>query len=100
MTMQRLLVCTMAAGLALAGCSARVGYGYVTTAPPLPRVEARGVAPGAGFVWIDGFWHWSGNGYAWSPGRWERPPRHGARWVPGRWEHSHGGYHWREGRWR
>jgi hypothetical protein len=61
-------------GLSMAGCAG--GYAYYSSAPPPPvRVEARGVAPGAGFVWVDGYWGYRGGNYAWVPGNWVRPPR-------------------------
>jgi hypothetical protein len=83
----------------LAGCTG--GYSYYASAPPPPvRVEGRGVAPGAGFVWVDGFWAFRGGAYAWDPGHWVRPPRPRAVWVPGRWDRRSGRYYYREGRWR
>ncbi len=101
MTKQRLLLGIAVVALGMIGCSAHVrAYGYITTPPPPPRVEVYSVAPGPGFVWISGFWGWAGNDYVWTPGRWERPPRRGAKWAPGRWEHRGGQYYWREGRWR
>lgn len=87
-------------GLSLAGCAGG-GYAFYATAPPPAiRVEQRGVAPGVGFVWIDGYWGYSGGRYAWVPGRWDRPPRGHSRWEAGRWERRHGRYEYREGRWR
>ena len=86
-----------------AGCAAHAGYysGYVSAPPPPPRREVIGVAPGAGFVWIDGYYGWrGGGGYYWVPGRWERPPRPHAHWAPGRWERTNRGYAWHDGRWR
>ena len=88
---------------ASAGCAAHAGYysGYVSVPPPPPRREVIGVAPGPGFLWIDGYYGWrSGGGYYWVPGRWERPPRPHAHWAPGRWEKTHHGYAWHDGRWR
>jgi len=87
-------------GLSLAGCAGG-GYAfYATTPPPAIRVESRGIAPGPGYVWIDGYWGYRGGGYAWVSGRWERPPRPRARWMAGRWETRGGRYYYREGRWR
>ncbi len=86
-------------GLSLAGCAG--GYAYYASMPPPPRrAEVRGVAPGAGFIWIDGYWGYSGGRYAWVPGYWGRPPRGRSRWEPGRWETRHGRYEYRRGRWR
>ena len=87
-------------GLSLAGCAGG-GYAFYASTPPPPvRVETRGVAPGAGFLWIDRYWGYNGGRYAWIPGRWERPPRGRARWEPGRWETRRGRYQYRQGRWR
>jgi hypothetical protein len=85
--------------LSLAGCGGGYAY-YASTPPPPVRVEARGVPPGEGFVWVDGFWAVRGGAYTWEPGRWTRPPRARAAWVPGRWESRGGRYIYREGRWR
>lgn len=67
---------------------------------PAAIVEARPARPGPGFVWIAGYHRWNGTAYVWAPGRWERPPRRGAKWVAARWEHRPGGYVFVEGRWR
>src|SRR2546426_1096897 len=69
-----------AALAALAACAPlpgrmSVGLVYVDQAPPPRRVEVVPVRPGPEFVWIDGYWGWSGPACAWVPGRWERPPR-------------------------
>jgi hypothetical protein len=79
-----------AASVTAIGC----GPGYV-------GVYARtGPAPGASSVWINGYWGYRNNSYAWVRGRWDRPPRGHRRWEDGRWEHRGDGYRWREGRWR
>jgi hypothetical protein len=72
----------------------------VKIAPPAAVVETRGAAPGPGYVWIGGYQRWDGNAYVWVPGRWETPPRAGARWVAHRWVHRGGGYVFVEGHWR
>ena len=77
------------------------GYVYYAPAPPPPvRAEVFGVAPGPGFVWINGYWGYRGGGYAWTPGRWERPPHRSARWEEGRWERHGNRWGYREGHWR
>lgn len=53
----------------------------VTDLPPAPVAEYVGVAPGPGFVWIGGYYHWAGGRWVWYRGHYERPPRPGARWV-------------------
>lgn len=68
--------------------------------PPAPRYGVVGVAPGPGFVWVEGFWNLRGSAWVWAPGRWVRPPRPGAVWVGSAWRHE--GAHWRyhRGYWR
>jgi hypothetical protein len=68
--------------------------------PPAPRFGVVGVAPGPGFVWTEGYWNLRGAAWVWAPGRWVRPPRHGAVWVGAAWRHE--GAHWRyhHGYWR
>jgi YXWGXW repeat-containing protein len=82
------------------GCVAATGRVYVRTGPPVRVVEARSVAPGPGFVWIEGYHRWDGRAYLWIPGRWDRAPRARAVWVPGHWAQERRGWYWVEGRWR
>jgi hypothetical protein len=86
------------AGVLMSGCAARVGV--VGFAPPAPRYAVMGVAPGPGYVWTEGFYDYRGGGYAWVPGRWQRPPRRNAVWVPGSWAHNGRGYEFHRGYWR
>lgn len=72
----------------------------VRVAPPAAVVETRPAAPGAGYVWINGYQNWNGSAYVWVPGRWELPPHPHARWVAHRWVHRGGGYVMVEGHWR
>jgi hypothetical protein len=90
-------------GLVFAGAltfSAAVAEVVVRIAPPRAVIETRGPRPGPNHVWIGGYHRWDGNAYAWTPGRWEQPPRPRARWVEHRWVHRRGGYVFVEGRWR
>jgi len=94
---KRLIGLVFAGGLAFSAAMAEV---VVRVAPPVAVVETRGMAPGPGYVWINGYHRWDGNAYAWNAGRWELPPRRHARWVAHRWVHRRGGYVMVEGRWR
>ena len=87
---------------AATGCASRgyYGGGYYRMPPPRPRVEAYGMAPGPGYVWLNGYWAGGGGGYVWTPGYWARPPRPHARWMAPRWEQRRGGYRFRSGYWR
>lgn len=90
-------------GLVFAGAmvfSAAAADVVVRIAPPRIVVEKRGPPPSRTHVWISGYQRWDGNAYGWAPGRWEQPPRPGARWVAHRWSHRRGGYVLVEGRWR
>lgn len=84
----------------LVGCGGGAGYYYASTPPPPLRREVVGVAPGPGYVWINGYWGWRGNSYTWVQGYYARPPRRGARWEEPRWEHDRGRYRFRQGHWR
>jgi hypothetical protein len=91
--------------LGLAACGGP-GYanGYVALQvppPPAPYVVgAVGVAPGPGYVWVDGYWNLSGNRWAWVNGRWAVPPRPRAVWVADRWERHGSGWRYHRGHWR
>lgn len=64
--------------------------------PPVPRaLHYRPVAPGPGFVWVEGYWYPVGNHYRWHEGYWTRPPYEGATWFGPRYE----GGQFFEGRW-
>jgi hypothetical protein len=51
-----------------------------------------------GYLWISGYWGWSGNTYIWIDGFWERE-RHGFHWHDGYWEETPHGFYWVEGYW-
>ena len=87
----------------LTGCvvvPARGGVypGVVAVEPPPIQEEYIGAPPVAGYVWIGGFWNWSGGRYVWAQGHWEAP-RPGYRWVPHTWSREHDGWHAHEGHW-
>lgn len=98
-----LLMLVMLSGLTLGGCvvvpphRVYVG-GVVRVGPPPLRHEVIGVAPAPGYVWIDGYWSWTGNRHVWVAGQWVAP-HPGYRWVPHRWYHERDGWHLAEGHW-
>src|SRR2546428_4255048 len=55
----------------------------VTRPPPPVRVETQTVAPGPGYIWITGYWRWTGTTYLWVPGTWVVRPRPSTVWVAG-----------------
>src|SRR5215469_6796013 len=88
---------------------AQVSVGIEIGAPPPPRVlSVRPVAPGPGWVWVEGYWYPVGHHWRWHDGYWTRPPYAGAAWaVPhyeggrfyeGFWQGNHGrvehDHHW------
>jgi len=87
-------------GAAACGATVTTGRVYLRTGPPPVVVERPAVVPGPGYVWVPGYYRWSGREYVWVSGRYERPPRARARWVPGRWVHDRGGWYFVEGHWR
>jgi hypothetical protein len=72
----------------------------VNVRPPAAIVETRPARPGPHHVWIAGYHRWDGHAYVWTPGRWEAPPRPGARWVAHKWVRRGNGWVFVEGRWR
>jgi hypothetical protein len=87
-------------GLAMAAASSCAGgYVAVESAPPPERVEVVEQAPGPGYVWVAGFWDWSGADYVWVPGGWAVPPHGRHVWIHDSWDRR--GNRWRHarGRW-
>ena len=68
-------------------------------APPPAPVETVVVAPGPGYVWVDGEWTWNG-GWVWVTGHWLVPPYPHAVWVRGGWVRGPHGYRRMPGHWR
>ena len=97
----------LALGASLAGCviapyprhADHDDGGVVVVEPPPVRIERPGPPPAVGYLWIDGFWNWSGGRHVWIPGRWEAR-RPGYHWEPHRWERGHRGWARRGGEWR
>jgi len=101
----RFMVMAAAASFLATGCvSHRVvatptGEVVVTTAPPPPRHEVITAAPGAGQVWVSGYWAHHHGRYVWVPGNWEMRPRPTAVWVQGHWDRTVSGWVWTPGHW-
>jgi hypothetical protein len=97
------LALTLAASMSMSGCVVVPAHRYyvgavVTVAPPPPRREVIGVAPNRGYVWVGGYWQWTGARHDWVAGHWEAP-RNGYHWVPHSWHHERDGWHLAEGHW-
>ena len=80
-----------------AGCAfGQFNIGISIGAPPPPRVvKVQPRSPGAGYVWIGGYWYPEGKKYKWHDGYWSRPPYEGAHWV----EPRHDGRQYFAGHW-
>jgi hypothetical protein len=76
------------------------GEVVVTEDPPAPVYETVGIAPGPGFIWIGGYYHWSGAGWVWYRGHYARPPHPGAAWIRARYEVRGGRRVYIAGYWR
>lgn len=72
---------------------------YVTEPMPAARVEVVTVAPSRDVLWVDGYWQWSGAGYAWNPGRWARPSHPGYVWHAPRYERRQNRHVYVSGQW-
>ena len=95
--------------LGLVGCVVReqayvpavstVDETVVETEPPPAQQELVSDAPSSGYVWVNGYWRWSGTGWVWAPGQW-LPPRQGYTWLPGYWGRRGRVWVYRPGHWR
>jgi len=95
--MKKLIVVLSLFVLAFAetGCS---GEAVIATQPS-DVVYTQPASPGAGYVWVDGDWYWSGGTYVYRNGYWAHP-KAGRTWVRGNWDHRANGYHWNRGHWK
>jgi len=71
----------------------------VTQVPRFPQQEARPPAPSYRQVWLDGYWTWREDGYAWIAGHWEKPPGNSTLWIRPRWVRTGGSFRFYEGHW-
>jgi outer membrane lipoprotein SlyB len=71
----------------------------VQSAPPPPPVETVVVAPGPGYMWVDGEWIWNGE-WVWVAGHWGYPPHRDAIWIRGGWDRGPRGWYRTPGHWR
>lgn len=70
-----------------------------SVAPPALPVYEQPVCPGAGYLWVPGYWSYGPDGYYWVPGLWVLAPQPGYLWTPGYWGWSGGYYAWHAGYW-
>jgi hypothetical protein len=92
------------AGSLTACAGAYAGTYYAVPGPPPPPPAygygVVGVAPGPGFVWVNGYHEWRGGSYVWVRGAWMRPPRPHAVWVAPTYRRHGNGYRYYGGHWR
>jgi hypothetical protein len=87
--------------LALAAGEAKAGGGvFVRFGPPPPPREVIYVRPGPQYVYVPGYYRWTGRKHRWTRGYWAKPPRPHAVYVPGYWAPQRGGYVFVGGYWR
>ena len=85
---------------AAVACEPTPAYsGYVAVAPPPEPVEYVVVAPGPQYVWVPGYYTWSGARYVWVTGRWSVPDRGRHQWNKGHWKQSGQGWRYQPGHW-
>ena len=97
MVLKRLMELIFVGALACSAASADI---VIRIGPPRVVIEKRPPPPSRDHVWVSGYYRWDGNAYAWTPGRWEQPPRPHAHWVAHRWVHRREGWVLVEGHWR
>lgn len=70
---------------------------FIDIAPPAPRVERMPV-PRRGYVWVPGYWNWTGHRHTWIRGTWVRE-RRGFVYAEPRWVQRDGRWELRRGQW-
>jgi hypothetical protein len=75
-----------------------IGISVGFAPPPLP-VYDQPVIPGAGYIWMPGYWAYGPAGYYWVPGTWVLPPGVGMLWTPPWWDWNGSVYVFRAGYW-
>jgi hypothetical protein len=95
-----LLTAVLLASGVMSACGGRGFIAVGTPLPPPPYAGPVGVAPGPGYVWINGFYDYSGGSWVWRHGYWAQPPYPNAVWISPFWEHDHDRYRFHRGYWR
>ncbi|ASU32179.1 YXWGXW repeat-containing protein [Mucilaginibacter xinganensis] len=69
--------------------------------PPALPVYSQPACPVEGYLWVPGYWAWSGdaNDFYWVPGVWVSPPQPGLLWTPGYWGYEGDLYVFHRGYW-
>ncbi len=72
---------------------------YSQDAPPAPMDEEVPEAPGPEYVWVNGYWTWTGGRYLWVRGHWGYRPYPGWVWSRSGWVLVDGRYRFVAGYW-
>jgi hypothetical protein len=96
-----LIAATVVAGALAQPARAEVGISIgigIPLPPPAVIYEPVPPPPAVGYVWVPGYWGWSGERYVWIRGRhvYGRP---GYVWRPDRWDHRGERWHRVSGGW-
>ncbi len=67
--------------------------------PPLTVVVVETPTPGPDYLWMSGYWDWSGYQYAWVEAHWE-PPHYGYYWSPPSHVNVSGSVNYTPGHWK
>src|SRR5579883_1196388 len=80
--------------------AAQISLSISIAPPPLP-VYDQPPCPGAGYLWVPGYWEYDYDDadYYWVPGYWVVAPSPGLLWTPGYWGWDGGYYVWHAGYW-
>lgn len=95
---QKLFIAFLVTVFTVINANAQVSLSIRIGPPPLPVYE-QPFCPGAGYLWIPGYWDYSDSGYYWVPGYWVLPPETGFYWTPGYWDYTGPYYRWHAGYW-
>src|SRR5947208_3464251 len=68
---------------------AQAATAYPTAPMPEPVYEVRPAPPAWNYMWVDGYWDWTGYDWNWSSGYWN-PPRDGYVYVGPRYVYEGG----------
>jgi hypothetical protein len=75
------------------------GY-FVATAPPPYPVEVIVAAPSPQYVWVPGYYSYSGSTYVFIQGSYQIPPRGRTTYITGQWKQTPKGYKRGRGHWK
>src|SRR6476659_4712832 len=91
------LVAASLGTVSIPASAAPYGGVRIDVAPPAPR-EERVPEPRRGYVWVPGYWNWSGHKHTWVAGNWVRE-RRGYAYAQPKWEQREGKWELQRGRW-